>query len=240
MNQNMQHNVPASAMRHGVLALAALAAFALAGGASAQESKPAARTAKAKAPAATTVSDVEVRQMIESSFTSKGPATVEGVLDQDAMQKTCSQYPDRTKVPAAVAKKLEAAELRQVKYPADKTDKNWIGDWKEGEKIAQNGRGMQFTDPVGGVNGGNCYACHQLTKAEISFGNIGPSLYQYGKLRGNSEAVIRYTWGKIWDSSAYTACSNMPRFGHKGILTEQQIRDVMALLLDPASPVNQE
>ncbi|MGH8855326.1 MAG: sulfur oxidation c-type cytochrome SoxX, partial [Telluria sp.] len=28
-------------------------------------------------------------------------------------------------------------------------------------------------------------------------------------------------------------------FGHKGILTEAQIRDVMALLLDPASPVNQ-
>jgi hypothetical protein len=102
--------------------------------------------------------------MIESSFTSKGPATVEGVLNQDATQKACSQYPDRSKVPAAVAKKVEAAELKQVKYPADN---NWIGDWKEGEKIAQNGRGMQFTDAVGGTNGGNCYACHQLTKAEI-------------------------------------------------------------------------
>jgi sulfur-oxidizing protein SoxX len=30
----------------------------------------------------------------------------------------------------------------------------------------------------------------------------------------------------------------MPRFGHQQILTEQQLRDVMALLLDPASPVN--
>jgi len=182
------------------------------------------------------VTDADVRQMIEHSFTSKGPATVDGVLHQDGPQKACSQYPDRTRVPASVAKKVEAAELRQVRYPADG---NWLGDWKEGEKVAQNGRGMQFTDPVGGVNGGNCYACHQLTKAEISFGNIGPSLYQYGKLRGNSEQVIKYTWGKIWDSNAFTACSNMPRFGHKGILTEQQIRDVMALLLDPASPVNQ-
>lgn len=186
--------------------------------------------------ATTKVTDADVRQMIESSFTSKGPATVEGVLNQDATQKACSQYPDRSKVPAAVAKKVEAAELKQVKYPADN---NWLGDWKEGEKIAQNGRGMQFTDAVGGTNGGNCYACHQLTKAEISFGNIGPSLYQYGKLRGNSQEVVRYTWGKIWDSNAFSACSNMPRFGHKGILTEQQIRDVMALLFDPASPVNQ-
>jgi sulfur-oxidizing protein SoxX len=31
----------------------------------------------------------------------------------------------------------------------------------------------------------------------------------------------------------------MPRFGHAGILTVEQIKDVMALLLDPKSPVNQ-
>ena len=213
-----------------MVALSAAGTQALAQTAEKDTTKAATKGATAK------VTDADVRQMIESSFTSKGPSTVEGVLNQDATQKACSQYPDRSKVPAAVAKKVEAAELKQVKYPADN---NWLGDWKEGEKIAQNGRGMQFTDAVGGTNGGNCYACHQLTKAEISFGNIGPSLYQYGKLRGNSQEVVRYTWGKIWDSNAFSACSNMPRFGHKGILTEQQIRDVMALLLDPASPVNQ-
>jgi sulfur-oxidizing protein SoxX len=31
----------------------------------------------------------------------------------------------------------------------------------------------------------------------------------------------------------------MPRFGHRGILDEQQLKDLMALLFDPASPVNQ-
>lgn len=214
------------------LAIAALATL-LATGAYAQDTTTKARPAKGK-PAA--VSNADMKHLIEDSFSSRGPVTVEGVLNQDGMQQACSQYPDRTRVPEKVAKKIEAAELKQVKYPADS---NWLGDWKEGEKIAQNGRGMQFTDQVGGTNGGNCYACHQMTKSEISFGNIGPSLYQYGKLRGNSQEVIRYTWGKIWDSSAYAACSNMPRFGHKGILTEAQIRDVMALLLDPASPVNQ-
>jgi sulfur-oxidizing protein SoxX len=30
----------------------------------------------------------------------------------------------------------------------------------------------------------------------------------------------------------------MPRFGHAGILTEQQIKDVVALLMAPDSPVN--
>jgi sulfur-oxidizing protein SoxX len=30
----------------------------------------------------------------------------------------------------------------------------------------------------------------------------------------------------------------MPRFGYSGTLTEQQIKDLVALLLDPNSPVN--
>ncbi|SOZ36464.1 sulfur oxidation c-type cytochrome SoxX [Cupriavidus neocaledonicus] len=217
------------------VAVAALAAL-LANGAYAQDSAQGSAKARPTKGKPAAVSGADMKHLIEDSFSSRGPVTVEGVLNQDGMQQACSQYPDRTRVPARVAKKIEAAELKQIKYPAD--DK-WLGDWKEGEKVAQNGRGMQFTDQVGGTNGGNCYACHQMTKAEISFGNIGPSLYQYGKLRGNSQEVIKYTWGKIWDSSAYAACSNMPRFGHKGILTEAQIRDVMALLLDPASPVNQ-
>ena len=98
---------------------------------------------------------------------------------------------------------------------------------------------------TGVPSGGNCYNCHQISKEEISFGTIGPSLYHYGKLRGvsdpaspQSKAVVEYTWGKIWNAKAYNACSNMPRSGHMGNLTEQQVRDIMALLLDPASPVN--
>jgi sulfur-oxidizing protein SoxX len=88
------------------------------------------------------------------------------------------------------------------------------------------------------VNGGNCYACHQISKEEISHGNIGPTLYNYGTLRGNSEAIVKYTWAKIWNSHSFNACTSMPRYGDAGILTEDQIRHVMALLLDPQSPVN--
>jgi sulfur-oxidizing protein SoxX len=97
---------------------------------------------------------------------------------------------------------------------------------------------MQFSDNEKTVNGGNCYACHELTKQEISYGNIGPTLYNYGKLRGNSEPILRYTWGKIWNTHAFNACSSMPPYGHAGILSEEQIKHVMALLLDPQSPVN--
>ncbi len=54
-----------------------------------------------------------------------------------------------------------------------------------------------------------------------------------------SRPIVEYTWGKLYNPKAYSACSEMPRFGHAGILNENQLRDLMALLLDPKSPVNQ-
>jgi sulfur-oxidizing protein SoxX len=111
--------------------------------------------------------------------------------------------------------------------------------------VAQSGAGKTWTDKADSANGGNCYNCHQISKEELSYGTLGPSLYNYGKMRGvtnpnsaESKAIVEYTWGKIQNARAYNACSNMPRFAHKGILTETQIKNVMALLLDPASPVN--
>lgn len=177
-------------------------------------------------------SDEEVAQTLKSSFRERGIARLDR-LDQSEMQKACSAA--RGTPPAALAERLEKAALAAVVYPSDG---KYLGDWREGEKIAQSGRGLQYSDDEKTVSGGNCYACHQLSKAELAFGNIGPSLYNYGKLRGNSEAVMKYTWAKIWNAHSFSACSQMPRFGDAGILTQKQLRDVMALLLDPASPVN--
>ncbi|MEN9588587.1 MAG: hypothetical protein RLZZ481_373, partial [Pseudomonadota bacterium] len=95
-----------------------------------------------------------------------------------------------------------------------------------------------WSDTTKAPNGGGCYNCHQISKQEISHGNIGPSLTGYGKTRGTSEAILTYTWNRINNSKAYNACSNMPRMAHFNLLTEQQIKDVMALLLDPESPIN--
>ncbi|MGE0312949.1 MAG: sulfur oxidation c-type cytochrome SoxX [Lautropia sp.] len=183
---------------------------------------------------ATAVSDQEVEQALKASFKAKSIAKVER-LDQTELQRTCSKYA-QAEMPSDVKAALQKAAMDSVKYPADG---QYLGDHKAGEKIAQNGRGLQFSDNEKTVNGGNCYACHQLTKSELSYGNIGPSLYNYGKLRGNSEAIQKYTWARIWNSHAFNACVTMPRFGAAGILSEAQIKDVMALLLDPASPVNQ-
>jgi sulfur-oxidizing protein SoxX len=174
----------------------------------------------------------ESMAVIRSSFKDRGIAKIDR-LNQSELQKVCTETANNP--PKDVRERLEKAALAAVKYPADG---NWLGDFKQGERIAQTGVGMQWSDQPNTPAGGNCYACHQLSKAEISYGNIGPSLNAYGKLRGYTEETKKYTWAKIWNTHSYNACSSMPRFGDAGILTEQQIKDVMALLLDPASPVN--
>jgi len=173
-------------------------------------------------------------EVMKASFNERGQARLDR-LNQDEAQKLCSKPPS-LELAKDVAARIEKANLASIRYPADG---KLLGDWKSGERIAQNGQGKQYNDDPKNPSGANCYACHQLSKAEISYGTIGPSLYNFGKLRGTSEAIQRYTYGKVYNSQAFSACSNMPRFGHNGILTEQQMKDVTALLLDPGSPVNQ-
>ncbi|MBL8289117.1 MAG: sulfur oxidation c-type cytochrome SoxX [Rubrivivax sp.] len=185
--------------------------------------------------------DQQADAAMHKSFRDQGIAKADRIK-QDANQHACSV--DHALSEAAAARLMADAKAT-VKWPADG---RYLGDWREGEKIAQNGRGFTWTDSSGatGSGGGSCYNCHQIGKAEISFGNIGPSLYNYGKNRGVADPaaptaapVVQYTWMKIWNSRSYSACSTMPRFGHSALMTEDQIRNVMALLLDPKSPVNQ-
>jgi sulfur-oxidizing protein SoxX len=178
-------------------------------------------------------SDQAVAQVLKASFREQGSARLDR-LEQTELQRACS-LPAGVQLADPVRQRLQAAATASVKYPADG---KFLGNWQEGERIAQNGRGLQFSDAAGSVNGANCYACHQLQPAELSFGNIGPSLHQYGKLRGTSEPMLKYTWAKIYNSHAFNACSQMPRYGDANILTMQQLQHVMALLFDPASPVN--
>jgi sulfur-oxidizing protein SoxX len=173
--------------------------------------------------------------MMKTSFKESGQAKLDR-LDQDETQKLCSIHATDKAIPKDVAARIEKMNLDAIKYPAG--DK-YMGDWKSGERIAQSGVGKQFSDNPNNPSGANCYACHQLSKAELSFGTIGPSLYNFGKIRGYTPAMQKYAYGKIYNAHAFSACSNMPRFGHQQILTEKQIQDVVALLMDPQSPINQ-
>jgi sulfur-oxidizing protein SoxX len=178
--------------------------------------------------------DERAAAMMKSSFKARGQATL-ARLEQDETQRLCSEYAGRA-LPKPVAQRIEQANLATVRYPADG---NLVGDWKRGEAIAQSGQGFQYSDDPQKPAGANCYACHQLSPKELSYGTIGPSLYRFGKLRGYIDETRRYAWQKVYNADAFSACSNMPRFGYHHILTEQQMRDIVALLVDPASPVNQ-
>lgn len=181
----------------------------------------------------------EADQMFRASFKAENPKYWMTRLDQDETMKTCQQYRDNP--PRKVGEKLEKLNAATIRYPVEG---KLIGDWKEGEKLAAVGTGGHIgflqPDPAGKLRGGNCYACHELAKKEIAYGTIGPSLRNFGKIRGNSEETIKYVYDKVYNSNAFTACTNMPRFGLHNWVTPEQITHIVAFLIDPESPVNKD
>jgi sulfur-oxidizing protein SoxX len=171
--------------------------------------------------------------VIKSSFPT-APADWQSRLVPDETMRQCSAH--HNKPPRAVADEIQKREKANIAYPADG---KLMGDWQKGEQLAQSGYGLRFSDyPPRRANGGNCYACHQLTAKEVSYGTLGPSLLNYGKLRNFGEAETKAAYEKIYNSQAALACSNMPRFGANKVLTIEQIKDAVALLMSPDSPVN--
>ena len=177
------------------------------------------------------VTPTDVQKVLQRDFHTRGQATMDRVV-QDGVQRVCTESNDQP--PAALVKQLEADQMKTIAFPQG----SLIGDWKNGERIAQNGRGLQWTDAAGAAGGGSCYNCHQLSPQETSHGTLGPSLLRFGATRGSGPEMQRYVYGKIYNAKAYNLCSQMPRLGYSGTLTPEQIKDLVGLLLDPASPVN--
>ncbi|HLO64823.1 MAG TPA: sulfur oxidation c-type cytochrome SoxX [Azonexus sp.] len=181
----------------------------------------------------------EAEQMFRTSFRADNPKYWMARLEQDETMKACQQHRDNP--PRAVGQKLEKLNAATIRYPVDG---KLVGDWKEGEKLAAVGTGGHIgfiqPDPAGRLRGGNCYACHELAKKEVAYGTIGPSLRHFGKIRGNSDEIAKYAYDKIYNSNAFTACTNMPRFGLHSWLAPEQITHIVAFLVDPESPVNKD
>ncbi|SFD13428.1 sulfur-oxidizing protein SoxX [Bosea sp. CRIB-10] len=169
---------------------------------------------------------------IKSTF-GKASAEWQARIKPDDSLAVCNTT--RNNPSSAESEAMLKRESARVVYPADG---KFLGDWKKGYQVANNGRGGQFSDPAGTVSGGNCFACHQLDPKEVSYGTLGPSLAAYGKDRKYDPETIKDAYTKIYNSMAVVPCSNMPRFGVNKVLDEQQIKDVMAYLFDPESPVN--
>lgn len=170
---------------------------------------------------------------IKAAFPS-APADWQSRFVQDETMKQCSIHENLP--PKEVGEAIQKRERARIEYPADG---KLMGDWKKGEALAQSGYGLRFSDyPPRRENGGNCYACHQLTKAEVSYGTIGPTLLGYGKTRKFGEAETKAVYEKVYNAHATYPCSTMPRFGTNKILTGDQIKDLVALVMSPDSPVN--
>jgi len=169
-------------------------------------------------------------------------ATQEGTngrarLVQDEIQKACSlmkgqELDDKSR------EKVMALATASIKYPEGGIK---LGDWKKGRELAWSGYGYRTAhnpdNHEKGTPGGNCYNCHQIA-TDRTGGDIGPSLTGYGKNRGAGEDMLKYTYDVSYNPHAYFACTNMPRMGASGVLSQKQIADVMAYLFDPESPVN--
>ncbi len=186
--------------------------------------------ARAQSPA---IDPARVQAAVRQSW-SQAPADWQARLEQDETMAACSRY--RNNPPPAVAEAIVAREKASIKYPADG---KLMGDWKKGQKLAQSGYGGRFTDyPPRAENGGNCYACHQLSSTELSYGTLGPSLLEYGKIRKFSDADVKAVYDRIYNPQAAVACASMPRLGANGHLSIEQIKDLVAYVMSPDSPVN--
>jgi len=182
-------------------------------------------------------SDSAADAIVRDAFATATPEEWRDRLVQDDPQALCSQH--RNLPPPEVAARILESQRATLRLPEDG---RLMGDWRVGEKLAGIGTGGHIgriqPDPPGRARGGNCYACHVMAPGEVAAGNIGPSLTGYGRLRGNTPEMQRYTYEKIHNAQAFFPCSHMPRFGHNGWLTPKEIADLVAFLLDPASSVN--
>lgn len=174
----------------------------------------------------------QVAKAVAAAWKNLSPELQARVVQDKAMQICSETKNNPTKTQAEeIVKEAKAA----IVYPADG---KFMGDWKKGEKGSLNGYGFRMGDDPKREAGGNCYACHQMSPKEISFGTLGPPLLGYGKLKGNTPEVQKEVYEKIYNSQAVLACSNMPRFGHNKVIPVDAIKDYVAFLLDPESPVN--
>lgn len=184
-----------------------------------------------------TVLAADAESVLRQSHPRATPEEWRTRLEQDRVQALCSRY--RNRPPAGVAEEIAKSESESFRYPESG---RLMGDWRAGEKLAGIGTGGHIgriqPDPPGRRKGGNCYACHVLAPTEVSAGNLGPILTGYGNRHGHSPEAQRYTYRKIFNPQAYFPCTSMPRFGHNGWLTPEEIADAVAFLLDPESPVN--
>ena len=96
------------------------------------------------------------------------------------------------------------------------------GDPVKGAELTTAGRGAA-----------NCLACHIVGNRGTNLpGNVGPDLSEIAKLGRTDEHLFNY----IYDARAYNKDTVMPPWGAHGVLTAEDIRNIVAYLKTLKSP----
>ena len=175
---------------------------------------------------------------VEAAIAASWPSAAHARLwaHQDRTQRDCTQYGNNPPDREAVA--IMEREWRAIVYPADGVV---FGDWQRGAELARDAAAATNGLGAKSVMGGQCATCHQLEGSAtdaVDQNKSGPALTGYGRNRAFAAAEAKLLYEQIYSSNAVIACSIMPRFGAHKVLTPEQIRDIVAYLLSPQSPVN--
>ena len=171
----------------------------------------------------------------------KAPVGTGRTMRQDRTQRECTLYGNAPPDRAAVA--IGEREWRSIVFPSDGTV---LGDWRRGETLARSlpretaVRDGEVPSPPREAEApaAQCLSCHQLDRRDIGQQRSGPALIGYARTRGQYPGSAKLVYEQIYNSNAVVACSAMPRFGAHKVLSPEQIRDIVAYLLAPDSPVN--
>lgn len=131
------------------------------------------------------------------------PVKNSGTLKYNEHRQDLSRWPSLSYQDTRPTAKPQQVTL---KLPLD-------GDPVKGKAIAMN------------TQRGNCWACHVLP-GDPQGGTGGPALVNVGSW-GRTDAEL---FQRVWDGRVVNPQTEMPPYGTNGVLTEQEIRDVVAYL----------
>ena len=156
-------------------------------------------------------------------------------FDQDETMKQCSLHENSP--PKPVADEIQKREKARIEYPADG---KLMGDWKSGEKLAQSGYGLRFTDYPAAA--GQRRQLLRLPPADQGRGQLRHDRPEPARTTARSGTSARPTPRRSTRRSTTRRRPIRARtcrgFGTNNVLTIEQIKDLVALVMSPDSPVN--
>ena len=163
------------------------------------------------------------------------PADWKARLEQDETMKPCSLHENAP--PKAVAEAIADAREGQDRISGRRQAPGRLDVRREARAIGLRAPLHRLSRPPGqrrqllrlpSVDQGRSQLRHHRPEpARIT-----------ARIRNFSVADTKAAYEKIYNAQAAYPCSNMPRFGTNKVLTIDQIKDLVALVMSPDSPVN--